>query len=145
MCPRFLFYLKTNHTRLQLGCITLTLNLLTCRIWWAPNNASRWQMGFNSAFKGLKMKGLFHTAGMRADILSRYLPNSHSTEMSGLACFQTNTLNNICRNAPVQNVSISENKLYGNLTWLKPLCWIHSPNMTYAVFDIRFDFYCSCC
>jgi len=25
----------------------LTLILLTCRIWWAPNNASRWQMGFN--------------------------------------------------------------------------------------------------
>jgi hypothetical protein len=23
------------------------------RIWSAPNNASKWQMGFNSAFKGL--------------------------------------------------------------------------------------------
>jgi len=33
-------------------CI-LTLILLTWRIWWDPNNASRWQMGFNSAFKGL--------------------------------------------------------------------------------------------
>jgi len=32
----------------------LTLILLTWRIWWAPNNVSRWQMGFNSAFKGLK-------------------------------------------------------------------------------------------
>jgi len=31
----------------------LTLILLTWRIWRAPNNASRWQMGFNSAFKGL--------------------------------------------------------------------------------------------
>jgi hypothetical protein len=31
----------------------LTLVLLTWRIWWAPNNASRWQMGFNLAFKGL--------------------------------------------------------------------------------------------
>jgi len=31
----------------------LTLNPLTCKIWWAPNNASRWHMGFNSAFKGL--------------------------------------------------------------------------------------------
>jgi len=28
----------------------LTLNPLTWKIWWAPNNASRWQMGFNSAF-----------------------------------------------------------------------------------------------
>ena len=26
------------------------------RIWRAPNNASRWQMGFNSAFKGLRYK-----------------------------------------------------------------------------------------
>jgi len=33
--------------------ITLTLNPLTWKIWWAPNNASKWQMGFNSAFKGL--------------------------------------------------------------------------------------------
>ena len=32
----------------------LTLILLTWRIWWAPNNASRWRMGFKSAFKGLK-------------------------------------------------------------------------------------------
>jgi len=31
----------------------LTLNPLTWRIWWAPDNASRWQMGFKSAFKGL--------------------------------------------------------------------------------------------
>jgi hypothetical protein len=31
----------------------LTPILLTWRIWWAPNNASKWQMGFNSAFKGL--------------------------------------------------------------------------------------------
>jgi len=27
----------------------LTLNLLTWRIWWALNNASKWQMGFNEA------------------------------------------------------------------------------------------------
>ena len=31
----------------------LTLILLTWRIWWAPTNASKWRMGFNSAFKGL--------------------------------------------------------------------------------------------
>jgi len=31
----------------------LTLILLTWRIWSAPNNANRWQKGFNSAFKGL--------------------------------------------------------------------------------------------
>jgi hypothetical protein len=36
------------------GRITLTLTLLKWRIGSAPNNASKWQMGFNSAFKGLK-------------------------------------------------------------------------------------------
>ena len=32
---------------------SLTLILLTCTIWRAPTNASKWRMGFNSAFKGL--------------------------------------------------------------------------------------------
>ena len=31
----------------------LTLTLLTWRILWVPNNASRWQMWFRLAFKGL--------------------------------------------------------------------------------------------
>ena len=33
--------------------VPLTLILLTWRIWWAPNNACKWQMWFNSVFKGL--------------------------------------------------------------------------------------------
>jgi len=31
----------------------LTLILLTWKKWWALNNASKYQMGFNSGFKGL--------------------------------------------------------------------------------------------
>jgi len=31
----------------------LFLTLLTWSLWWVPNNAGRWQMGFNSAFRGL--------------------------------------------------------------------------------------------
>ena len=33
----------------------LTLVLLTWRVGWAPNKASKWQMGFNSVFKGLNV------------------------------------------------------------------------------------------
>jgi hypothetical protein len=33
----------------------LTLYLLKWRIWRATNNASKWQMGFNLAFEGLKV------------------------------------------------------------------------------------------
>jgi hypothetical protein len=47
---------------LWLTCLTLIL--LTWRIWWAPNNASKWQMEFNSAFKGLICK-LFWPATSR--------------------------------------------------------------------------------
>jgi uncharacterized membrane protein len=36
--------------------IALTLILLMWRIWLAANNASKWQMGFNSAFKLLILK-----------------------------------------------------------------------------------------
>ena len=45
---------RTRHNVTSILPILLTLILLMWRIWWAPNNASRWQMGFNSAIKGLK-------------------------------------------------------------------------------------------
>jgi hypothetical protein len=35
------------------GKSNLTLYVLTWRIWWAADNASKWQMGFYWAFKGL--------------------------------------------------------------------------------------------
>ena len=41
------------------ACLYLTLILLTWRKWWAPNNASEQQMGFNSGFKGLKFFDMF--------------------------------------------------------------------------------------
>src|SRR5215510_7164428 len=41
-----------------MACVsnTLTLNLLTTNIVAPPSNASKWQMGFNSAFKGMHEK-----------------------------------------------------------------------------------------
>jgi len=42
------------HRRFLDSVILLSLSLLTSTKWWAPNNASKWRMGFNSAFKGLK-------------------------------------------------------------------------------------------
>jgi len=36
--------------------LILTLNLLTTTIVAPPSSASKWQMGFNSAFKGLNMQ-----------------------------------------------------------------------------------------
>jgi len=38
--------------------MSLTLNLLTTTIVAPPSNANKWQMGFNSAFKGLIYKHL---------------------------------------------------------------------------------------
>ena len=39
----------------------LTLNLLTTTIVAPPSNASKWQMGFNSTFQGLKTNTLYKT------------------------------------------------------------------------------------
>jgi len=50
-----LFYRKLYAVLLgyKIACVFLTLILLTWRKWRTPNNASKWEMGFNSAFKGL--------------------------------------------------------------------------------------------
>ena len=38
-----------------LNNLNLNLTLKTWRKWWAPNNACKWQMGFNSSFKGYEV------------------------------------------------------------------------------------------
>ena len=45
----------------------LTLNLLTTTIVAPPSNASEWQMGFNSAFKGLKLTNVLPSAAKNFD------------------------------------------------------------------------------
>ena len=57
----------------------LTFYLLMWRIWWAPNNTSKGQMGFNSAFKGLNLicyllallgaHPIFHISRIRVNII----------------------------------------------------------------------------
>jgi hypothetical protein len=47
---------------LQNSFLFLTLILLTWRIWRVSNNAIKWQMGFNAAFKGLTMKTSLDTS-----------------------------------------------------------------------------------
>jgi hypothetical protein len=54
---------------LPLQGFPLTLILLTWRIWWAPNNASKWQIGLNSAFKGLNGVFQFHFTRYSGDHL----------------------------------------------------------------------------
>ena len=48
----------TAVTHLLITKYILTLNLLTSTIVAPPSKASKWQMGFNSAFKGLKVAGI---------------------------------------------------------------------------------------
>jgi hypothetical protein len=49
----FLSLFRVNIVTQREDSISLTLNLLTTTIVTSPSNASKWQMGFNSAFKGL--------------------------------------------------------------------------------------------
>jgi hypothetical protein len=65
------------HTEVTCSCTqdswVLTLILLTWRIGWAPNNASKWQMEFNSAFKGL--------------MNNRHLPLSSCKAVAPVSCW----------------------------------------------------------
>jgi hypothetical protein len=54
--------------------LTLTLILLTFRIWRAPNNASKWYMGFNSAFKGLRYVWAHPAHPVLTPVIPRYVP-----------------------------------------------------------------------
>jgi len=56
-----------------LHCVLLTPNPLTWKIWWAPNNVSKWQIWFNSAFKGLKDRNLALAPRQGPEIRSRVL------------------------------------------------------------------------
>ena len=47
---------KPDFVSRRKGRVHLTLNLLTTTIVALPSNASKWQMGFNSAFKGLNRR-----------------------------------------------------------------------------------------
>jgi len=53
----------------------LTLTPPTWRIWWAPNNASRWQMEFNLVFKGFSYAYIF-----RFSPIKFMLPYKHSKQ-----------------------------------------------------------------
>jgi hypothetical protein len=62
---------------------SLTLILLTWRIWWASNNASRWQMEFNSVFKGLKGKKDYDDdqnkwRGIKLHKYTEHIPDKHA-------------------------------------------------------------------
>ena len=85
------------------GRYILTLILLTWRKWRTPNNASKWQMGFNSAFKGLilsthlclgLLSGLFlsgfHTKTLYTSVLSPC--TLHAQPISFFSDFITRTI-----------------------------------------------------
>jgi hypothetical protein len=55
--------------------LQLTLNLLTYTIVAPHSNASKWQMGFNSAFKGLICHILKNLSSFENDIATWILPS----------------------------------------------------------------------
>ena len=83
----------------------LTLILVTWRIWWAPNNASKWQMGFNSAFKSLTLEAdgdwcsvsRPHVFYPRRKRLLHALNKSWVDRKAGLDILQTRKICSLCR------------------------------------------------
>jgi len=70
----------------------LTLILLTWRKW-TPNNASKWQMGFNSAFKGLR----YSLISFLSFLVWPLVPNHCRCQGSWLSLFKLNGIHVICR------------------------------------------------
>jgi uncharacterized membrane protein len=76
-CSRVLLELRASqeipHNMAFSSLLSLTLTLLTWRIWWASNNASRWQIGFNSAFEELKKTAGLTLVNFQLDAQNSYL------------------------------------------------------------------------
>jgi len=61
------------------NCSALTLILLRWKIWWASNNASKWQIGFNAACKGLNKDVWVFTHGKLEKLRSLLCLSPHQT------------------------------------------------------------------
>ena len=73
-----------SSSRLRRGLLwtaeELNLIMLKWRIWWASNNANRWQMGFNSAFKWLRSTVILSSCcGYDATMYNISIKNSYIT------------------------------------------------------------------
>ena len=73
--------------------LILTPNLLTWKMLWATNNVSKWQVRFNSAFKGLRISGfssyamISWTKILKQENISEFiLPKFHQTALTFFLC-----------------------------------------------------------
>ena len=74
VCTAIILIVFTNYIFVHLlDNSVLTLILLTWRIWWAPNNTSKWQMGFNSAFRGLTSWTIYQSVRRNSPRRLKYL------------------------------------------------------------------------
>ena len=84
-CPAHLFLLDfITRIILREEYRSLTLYLLTCRIWWIPNSSSKGQMRFNLAFKGL--------SSSLCSLLHSLVASSHLAPNIFLSILFSNTL-----------------------------------------------------
>ena len=93
-------------------CSCLTLTLLTWTIWRAPTNASKWRMGFNSAFKGLTIFRDKNLSALSSDIKSALLLKM------GPMCYPKTLVNKYSRTSIIRT-SITRNVKYLNPHFLR--------------------------
>jgi hypothetical protein len=121
-----ILYFSIFHKSIEKLQVSLTLILLTCRIWWAPNNASRWQIEFNSAFIGLI--SVFTTARHLSQYWARLIQSTSFYRMY-LRCILILSLF-LCLDLPrgIFSFTLPRQPSLGNVL-LPPIC--HMPPQSY--------------
>ena len=97
----------------------LTLTLLTRRIWWAPTNAGKWQMGFISAFKGL-ISVLILSFLLNISRLSRIFPSGLPNKI--IHDFMKSTACAVCRTPDFIALICHQEQCKSWSFWLRNWC-----------------------
>jgi hypothetical protein len=103
----------------------LTLIPLMWRIWWALNNASKWQMGFDSAFKGLRTVRPIYRTGVPLPFICCII------YICIYIIFSTNISTEYFKNAAHSSFFSSKCRLFRNSTFFGS-CIIHTLHTGWA-------------
>jgi hypothetical protein len=83
----------------------------------SPNNTSKWQMGFNSAFKGLKKSSTSHIHIVESRVISDYNNYKGIRKEANVASVEIHYDIGICRKDKITTKTLCQDSLYESSTF----------------------------